>query len=137
MKKLLAVLLALVMVLSLVACGAAPAETPSTPAEPETPATEEPAAEPETPAATGSVYYLNFKPESDAAWQELAKTYTEQTGVPVKVVTAASGQYDTTLTAELDKDAAPTMFQVGQRSALSTATASSATISKAPTCTTR
>ena len=113
MKKLLAVLLALVMVLSLVACGAAPAETPSTPAEPETPATEEPAAEPETPAATGSVYYLNFKPESDAAWQELAKTYTEQTGVPVKVVTAASGQYDTTLTAELDKDAAPTMFQVG------------------------
>ena len=113
MKKLLAVLLALVMVLSLVACGAAPAETPSTPAEPETPATEEPAAEPETPAATGSVYYLNFKPESDAAWQEIAKTYTEQTGVPVKVVTAASGQYDTTLTAELDKDAAPTMFQVG------------------------
>ena len=113
MKKLLAVLLALVMVLSLVACGAAPAETPNTPAEPETPATEEPAAEPETPAATGSVSYLNFKPESDAAWQELAKTYTEQTGVPVKVVTAASGQYDTTLTAELDKDAAPTMFQVG------------------------
>ena len=113
MKKLLAVLLALVMVLSLVACGAAPAETPSTPAEPETPATEEPAAEPETPAATGSVYYLNFKPESDAAWQEIAKTYTEQTGVPVKVVPAASGQYDTTLTAELDKDAAPTMFQVG------------------------
>ena len=101
MKKLLAVLLALVMVLSLVACGAAPAETPSTPAEPE------------TPAVTGSVYYLNFKPESDAAWQEIAKTYTEQTGVPVKVVTAASGQYDTTLTAELDKDAAPTMFQVG------------------------
>lgn len=113
MKKLLAVLLALVMVLSLVACGAAPAETPNTPAEPETPATEEPAAEPETPAATGSVYYLNFKPESDAAWQEIAKTYMEQTGVPVKVVTAASGQYDTTLTAELDKDAAPTMFQVG------------------------
>ena len=89
MKKLLAVLLALVMVLSLVACGAAPAETPSTPAEPETPATEEPAAEPETPAATGSVYYLNFKPESDAAWQEIAKTYTEQTGV-----TFADTQYE-------------------------------------------
>lgn len=118
MKKLLAVLLALVMVLSLVACGAAPAETPNTPAEPETPATEEPTAEPETPAATGSVYYLNFKPESDAAWQEIAKTYTEQTGVPVKVVTAASGQYDTTLTAELDKDAAPTMFQVGNLGAV-------------------
>ena len=110
MKKILAVLLALVMVLSLAACGTQ-AETPAT--EPETPATEEPAAEPETPAATGSVYYLNFKPESDAAWQKLAEDYTAQTGVEVKVVTAASGQYDATLTAELDKDAAPTMFQVG------------------------
>ena len=110
MKKILAVLLALVMVLSLAACGTQ-AETPAT--EPETPATEEPAAEPETPAATGSVYYLNFKPEADEAWQKLAEDYTAQTGVPVKVVTAASGQYDATLTAELDKDAAPTMFQVG------------------------
>ena len=118
MKKLLAVLLALVMVLSLAACGAAPAETPAA-TEPETPATEEPAAEPETPAATGSVYYLNFKPEANDAWQKLAETYTEQTGVPVKVVTAASGQYDTTLTAELDKDAAPTMFQVGNVGAVS------------------
>ena len=108
MKKILAVLLALVMVLSLAACGAAPAETPSTPTESETPATE-----PETPAATGKVYYLNFKPEADAAWQKLAADYTAQTGVEVKVVTAASGQYDATLTAELDKDAAPTMFQVG------------------------
>lgn len=117
MKKLLAVLLALVMVLSLAACGAAPAETPAT-TEPETPATEEPAAEPETPAATGSVYYLNFKPEANDAWQKLAETYTQQTGVPVKVVTAASGQYDTTLTAELDKDAAPTMFQVGNLGAV-------------------
>lgn len=43
-------------------------------------------------SADGSVYYLNFKPEQDAQWQELAKLYTEQTGVPVTVVTAASGQ---------------------------------------------
>ena len=120
MKKLLAVLLALVMVLSLVACGAAPAETPNTPAEPETPATEEPAAEPETPAATGSVYYLNFKPESDEAWQALAETYTKQTGVPVTVVTAASGTYDQTLTSEMDKSEAPTMFQVGNPGAVAT-----------------
>ena len=40
-------------------------------------------------AKTGKVYYLNFKPESDKAWQELAKTYKEKTGVEVKVVTAA------------------------------------------------
>ena len=112
MKKLLAVLLALVMVLSFVACGAAPAETPSTPAEPETPATGEPAAEPETPAATGSVYYLNFKPEQDQQWQDLAKSYTEQTGVPVTVVTAASGTYEETLSAEMAKSEAPTLFQV-------------------------
>ena len=45
----------------------------------------------------GSVYYLNFKPEQDEAWQNLAKKYTEETGVDVKVVTAASGNYETTL----------------------------------------
>ena len=44
-----------------------------------------------TASAEGSVYYLNFKPEQDPQWQELAKLYTEKTGVPVKVVTAASG----------------------------------------------
>ena len=60
----------------------------------------------------GSVYYLNFKPEQDAAWQALAKAYTEETGVEVKVVTAAEGTYEETLTAEIDKDAAPTLFQV-------------------------
>ena len=35
------------------------------------------------------VYYLNFKPEADAAWQEIAEEYTALTGIPVKVVTAA------------------------------------------------
>lgn len=55
----------------------------------------------------GSVYYLNFKPEADAAWQQLAKTYTEKTGVEVKVVTAASGTYNEVLTAEMDKENPP------------------------------
>ena len=118
MKKLLAVLLALVMVLSLVACGAAPAETPNTPAEPETPATEEPAAEPETRPRPAACTTSTSSPSLTRPGREIAKTYTEQTGVPVKVVTAASGQYDTTLTAELDKDAAPTMFQVGNLGAV-------------------
>ena len=118
MKKLLALALSLVLVVGLFGCGAkteTPAATTAAPAA-ETTA----AAETEAPAAsaTGSVYYLNFKPESDAAWQELAKTYTEQTGVKVTVVTAASGTYDTTLTAELDKDAAPTMFQAGNQGAI-------------------
>ncbi len=61
----------------------------------------------------GSVYYLNFKPEVDQAWQDLAATYTEQTGVEVKVVTAASGQYSDTLTAEMAKAEAPTIFNIG------------------------
>ena len=42
-------------------------------------------------SADGSVYWLNFKPESDEALQKVAGMYTEKTGVPVKVVTAASG----------------------------------------------
>ncbi|NLL63615.1 MAG: ABC transporter substrate-binding protein [Ruminococcaceae bacterium] len=69
---------------------------------------------------TGKVYYLNFKPEADEAWQKLAKTYTDKTGVEVKVVTAASGEYDRTLAAEMDKDAAPTMFQAGNQGAIAT-----------------
>lgn len=60
----------------------------------------------------GKVYYLNFKPEQDGDWQKLAKKYTDLTGVEVKVVTAAAGTYESTLTAELDKDDAPTLFQI-------------------------
>ena len=59
-----------------------------------------------------SVYYLNFKPEQDQQWQDLAKVYTAKTGVPVTVVTAASGEYETTLQAEIEKTEAPTLFQV-------------------------
>lgn len=72
------------------------------------------AATAETTAATaaGKVYYLNFKPEQDEQWQALAKVYTEQTGVPVSVVTAASGEYETTLMSEMAKSDAPTLFQV-------------------------
>ena len=62
--------------------------------------------------AEGSVYYLNFKPEQDAQWQELAKLYTEKTGVTVNVVTAASGNYETTLMSEMEKSDCPTLFQV-------------------------
>lgn len=65
-----------------------------------------------TDAAGGSVYYLNFKPEQDQAWQDLAATYTEQTGVPVTVITAADGTYEQTLKSEIAKTEAPTLFQV-------------------------
>ena len=95
MKKLIALLLAMVMVLGLVACGGNTAEG-------------------------GSVYYLNFKPESDETLQQIAALYTEKTGVPVKVVTAASGTYNETLTAQMDKSDAPTMFVVGNAAAVAT-----------------
>ena len=108
MKKLFALLLTLAMVLSLAACGGSkteePADTNKTPTEEST--------------AAGSVYYLNFKPEADQAWQDLAKLYTEQTGVEVKVVTAASGEYNNTLTAEMGKSEAPTLFQCGNAQSL-------------------
>ena len=117
MKKFLALLLTVAMVFAMAACSA-PAADETKPAEE---GTEAPAEETsEQPAASGSVYYLNFKPEADAAWQELAKKYTELTGVPVKVVTAASGDYQTTLTSEMDKSEAPTLFQCGNQGALNT-----------------
>ena len=117
MKKFLALLLTVAMVFAMAACSA-PAADETKPAEE---GTEAPAEETsEQPAASGSVYYLNFKPEADAAWQELAKKYTELTGVPVKVVTDASGDYQTTLTSEMDKSEAPTLFQCGNQGALNT-----------------
>ena len=113
MKKLIAMLLALVMVLGLAACGGsteAPAEkAEAAPAAPAAPAED---------GAAGSVYYLNFKPEAEAAWQELAALYTEQTGVPVKVVTAAGGNYSDTLNAEMAKSSAPTLFNCGNKQGL-------------------
>ena len=45
----------------------------------------------------GKVYFLNFKPESNDEWKKLAKDYTKETGVEVKVQTAASGTYEQTL----------------------------------------
>ena len=90
LKRVLAVLLAVVMVFGLAACGGGSKKS-------------------------GSVYWLNFKPELDETAQELAKMYTDKTGVAVKVVTAASGTYSQTLTSEMDKSAAPTMFVIGNQ----------------------
>lgn len=60
MKKAFALLLTLAMTLSLAACGGNSGDTEDTSGS----------------DAAGEVYYLNFKPEADDQWQELAKLYT-------------------------------------------------------------
>lgn len=62
--------------------------------------------------SVGSVYYMNFKPEVTEVWEEVAEVYTEETGVQVKVVTAAGGNYESTLKSEIVKSDAPTLFQI-------------------------
>jgi len=62
--------------------------------------------------AKGKVYYLNFKPEAADQWAALAKEYTKEKGVEIKVQTAASGTYEQTLKSEIAKTEAPTLFQV-------------------------
>ena len=118
MKKALAIILMLAMVFSLVACTTdnGGEQDPSA----TQPNTGDTTNEGDNTEATGSVYYLNFKPESDAAWQALAAEYTAETGVEVKVVTAASGTYSETLTAEMDKSSMPTLFQCGNQAGLDT-----------------
>ena len=113
MKKLFALLLVLAMVLSMAACGASEAPAATEAPKADAPATEAPAAE--APAAAGSVYYLNFKPEFNDALTELAATYTANTGVEVKVVTAASGDYSNTLNANIDD---VTIFNIGNMAGL-------------------
>ena len=98
MKKIIALLLAVVMVLSMGALFAGCQD-----------AAEE---------GKGKVYYLNFKPEADEAWQKLAAEYTELTGVEVKVYTAASGTYSNALETEMAKTDAPTLFQCGNAQGL-------------------
>ena len=59
-----------------------------------------------------TIYFLNFKPESANAYEEIAKVYKDEKGVELKVVTAASGTYEQTLKSEMAKSTAPTIFQI-------------------------
>ena len=59
-----------------------------------------------------SVYFFNFKPEIAEKYEEIARVYEEETGVPVRVVTAASGTYEQTLKSEIVKSDAPAIFQI-------------------------
>lgn len=60
----------------------------------------------------GEIYFLNFKPEIAEIYDKIAADYEAETGVKVKVVTAASGTYETTLKSEMAKSQPPTIFQI-------------------------
>lgn len=61
---------------------------------------------------SASVYFLNFKPEAASIYNEIATEYEKETGVKVKVVTAAANTYEQTLKSEIAKSNPPTIFQV-------------------------
>ena len=93
-KKSLAVMSILLMAaFALAACGPAPAATTA-------------------PTAGGEVYYLNFKPEVAETYQKIADEYKAETGITLKVVTAAAGTYEQTLKSEIAKSDAPVLFQI-------------------------
>ncbi len=61
---------------------------------------------------SADVYFLNFKPESADVYAKIADAYEKETGIKVKVVTAAANTYEQTLKSEIAKSGAPTIFQV-------------------------
>ena len=63
-------------------------------------------------SATEEIYFLNFKPEIADVYKKIAEDYESETGVKVKVETAASGTYEQTLKSEIAKKDAPTIFQI-------------------------
>ena len=58
------------------------------------------------------VYFLNFKPEAAKVFDKIVKEYEKESGVKVKVATAAANTYEQTLKSEIAKSSAPTIFQV-------------------------
>ena len=60
----------------------------------------------------GQVYYLNFKPEVATVYDQIAAEYKKETGVTLKVVTAAAGTYEQTLKSEIAKSVPPDLFQI-------------------------
>lgn len=110
-KKIVSVALSMVMAASMLAgCGNSNSGSNAS-AEPKASETAKATAS-ATAEGNGSVYFLNFKPEQAEQWTEIAKLYTEKTGVEVKIKTAASGQYEQTLKSEIAKKDAPTLFQI-------------------------
>lgn len=94
MKKIVSLLMIAVLAFTVTACGSKDGDmTDST-------------------ASKATVYFLNFKPEAADIYKEIAQKYEAEKGVKVKVVTAASNTYETTLKSEIVKSDAPTIFQI-------------------------
>jgi raffinose/stachyose/melibiose transport system substrate-binding protein len=106
--------LLIVTAILLTACGAPATQAPvPAPATQAAVATEAPvAAATEAPAATGELYYLNFKPEVAETYAKIADAWKAETGNTLKVVTAASGTYEQTLKSEIAKSDPPVLFQI-------------------------
>jgi len=63
-------------------------------------------------APAKEVYFLNFKPEiADVYETKIAPAFEKETGIKLKVVTAASGTYAQTLKSEIAKSNPPVIFQ--------------------------
>ena len=94
MKKLLSIILSLsLLVCTFAGCGRGGNDNPSS-------------------QKITTVRFLNFKPEVANVYDEIAKTYEKETGVKLAVETAASGNYEQTLTAKMGTNEAPTLFQI-------------------------
>lgn len=126
-KKLLCVTLSAAMISTLLAgCGStstgdtAATSAPAATATSEAASTEAAATETSEATAaatsaaasdyTGTIRWLNYKPEIADQLVEVAKAYTDETGIDVQVETAASNTYEQTLTARMDSSDAPTIF---------------------------
>lgn len=59
-----------------------------------------------------TVRFLNFKPEVATVYDEIAKSYKNETGNTLIVETAASGNYEQTLSAKMGTKEAPVLFQI-------------------------
>ena len=116
-KKLFPVISVFLIATFVLAACATPTATPATATQAAPGATNTPEATKSAPTATetkggGEVYYLNFKPEIADVYQKIADEYKAETGVTLKVVTAASGTYEQTLKSEIAKADAPVLFQI-------------------------
>jgi raffinose/stachyose/melibiose transport system substrate-binding protein len=97
----------LIAAMALASCGTPPAAVTQAPPTQAVTTAAAPVAQ-----AGGELYYLNFKPEVAEIYTKIADEYKKETGVTLKVVTAAAGTYEQTLKSEIAKSDAPVLFQI-------------------------